>query len=102
MSDSRIGVSDTQRLVEWSAITAGSAYLGYWIGKKFDEADAPGRKLAVARGNTFNTIPAAEIENWKKAAQPVIDDWVKDVTAKGANGKALLESARSLIEKYSK
>ena len=36
LSDSRIGVSDTQRLVEWSAITAGSAYLGYWIGKKFD------------------------------------------------------------------
>jgi len=38
----------------------------------------------------------------KKAAQPVIDDWVKDVTAKGANGKALLDSARSLIQKYSK
>jgi len=36
LSDSRIGVSDTQRLVEWSAITAGSAYLGYWIGRKFD------------------------------------------------------------------
>ena len=78
------------------------AALSGWIGKKFDEADVPGRKRAVARGNTFNTIPAAEIENWKKAAQPVIDDWVKDVTAKGANGKALLESARSLIEKYSK
>lgn len=36
LSDSRVGVSDTQRLVELSAITAGSAYLGYWIGKKFD------------------------------------------------------------------
>ncbi len=35
-SESRICVSDTQRLVEWSAITAGSAYLGYWLGKKFD------------------------------------------------------------------
>jgi hypothetical protein len=31
-----MGVSDTQRLVEWSAITAGTAVLGYWIGKKFD------------------------------------------------------------------
>jgi hypothetical protein len=36
LSDSRIGVSDTQRLVEWSAITAGTAYLGYLIGRKFD------------------------------------------------------------------
>jgi len=69
-----------------------------WIGKVFGEADIPGRKLSEK--NTFNIITGAEIENWKKAAQPVIDDWVKDVTAKGANGKALLESARGLIDKY--
>jgi hypothetical protein len=36
LSDSRIGVSDGQRLAEWSAVTAGSAFLGYWIGKKLD------------------------------------------------------------------
>jgi len=36
LSDSRIGVSDSQRLAEWSAVTAGSALLGYWIGKKLD------------------------------------------------------------------
>jgi TRAP-type C4-dicarboxylate transport system substrate-binding protein len=70
------------------------------FGKAQGDADIPGRKLSEK--NTFNTIPAAEIENWKKAAQPVIDGWVSDVTAKGANGKALLESARSLIEKYRK
>ena len=46
--------------------------------------------------------PRPRSRNWKKAAQPVIDDWVKDVTAKGANGKALLDSARSLIDKYKK
>ena len=73
-----------------------------WVGRVFDEGDVPGRKLAVAQGNTFNMIPAAEIEKWKKAAQPVIDGWVKDVTANGANGKALLDSARGLIAKYNK
>ncbi len=36
LSDSRIGVSDTQRLAEWSLVTVGSAFLGYWIGKKLD------------------------------------------------------------------
>jgi hypothetical protein len=56
----------------------------------------------LSERNTFNTISSVELENWKKAAQPIIDDWVKDATAKGANGKALLDSARSLIEKYSK
>jgi hypothetical protein len=36
MSDSRIGVSDTQRVLEHSAITAGAAYLGYLIGRRLD------------------------------------------------------------------
>jgi hypothetical protein len=36
LSESRIGVSDAQRLAEWSAVTAGTAFLGYWIGKKLD------------------------------------------------------------------
>ncbi len=71
-----------------------------WVGKVFGEGDVPGRKLSEK--NTFNMISGAELESFKKAAQPVIDDWVKDVTAKGANGKALLESARALIDKYNK
>jgi phage-related tail fiber protein len=71
-----------------------------FFGKAQGDSDVPGRKLAEK--NPINTIPAAEIENWKKAAQPVIDDWVKDATAKGANGKALLDSARALIDKYNK
>jgi len=36
LSDSRIGVSDSQRPVERSAVTADTAVLGYWIGKNFD------------------------------------------------------------------
>ena len=31
--------------------------------------------------------------------QTVTDAWVADVTAKGANGKQLLDSARALIAK---
>jgi TRAP-type C4-dicarboxylate transport system substrate-binding protein len=71
-----------------------------FFGKAQGDADVPGRKLSEK--NPINTISAAEIENWKKAAQPVIDGWVSDVSAKGANGKTLLDSARSLIEKYRK
>ena len=71
-----------------------------WMGKTMGEADVPGRKMSEK--NTFNTIAGAELGSFEKAAQPVIDDWVKDVTAKGANGKALLDSARNLIEKYRK
>jgi hypothetical protein len=36
LSEARIGISDTQRMLEWSALTAGAAFLGYWLGKKLD------------------------------------------------------------------
>lgn len=88
--------ADLKKVIDANSGAATSA----WIGKVFGEADVPGRKLSEK--NTFNTIGGAELEAMKKAAQPVIDDWVKDVTAKGANGKALLDSARSLIQKYTK
>ena len=87
---------DMKKVIDANSGAEASAFFG----KAQGDADVPGRK--ASEKNTFNTISAAEIENWKKAAQPVIDDWVKDVTAKGANGKALLDSARSLIEKYNK
>jgi hypothetical protein len=48
LSDSRIGVSDTQRLLEWSAVTVGSSILGYWIGKKVDRRQAS--RVLPARG----------------------------------------------------
>jgi hypothetical protein len=42
LNDSRIGVSDTQRVLEWSAVTAGTAVLGYCIGKKLDRRQTSG------------------------------------------------------------
>jgi len=76
--------------------------LSAWIGKVFQEADAPGRKLAEARNNQFYTIPASELENWRKVSQPIVDEWIKEMGAKGHDGKALIESARSLIIKNTK
>jgi TRAP-type C4-dicarboxylate transport system substrate-binding protein len=70
------------------------------VGRVFREADTPGKNLSSR--NPINVIPAAEIQKWKTAAQPVIDGWVQEVSAKGADGKALLASARGLIAKHSK
>jgi len=72
------------------------------IGRIFHEADAPGRKLAEARNNQFYTVPAAELEQWRKTAQPIVDEWVKDISGKGHDGRALLESARALIAKHTR
>ena len=76
--------------------------LSAWIGKVFQDADAPGRKLAEARNNQFYTVPASELEQWRKTAQPIVDEWVRDVSGKGHDGKALLESARALIAKHTR
>lgn len=77
---------------------SGQAFSGE-VGKVFTAADAEGRKTIVSK-NQINVIPASELANWKKAGQPVVDQWIADVNAKGANGKALLASANALIAKH--
>ncbi len=78
------------------------AALSQHFGKTWDESKPKGRKPAVDRGNTFYTIPSSELANWEKATAGIYDEWVKDVTAKGSDGKALLQNARDLIKKYEK
>jgi TRAP-type transport system periplasmic protein len=70
------------------------------VGKTFLQADEIGKKLTDK--NTHNVIPASELQAWKKIGEGVTNEWVAEVTTKGANGKQLLDSARSLIAKYSK
>ncbi|TVT51743.1 MAG: TRAP transporter substrate-binding protein [Sedimenticola thiotaurini] len=71
------------------------------IGKVWDEADIPGREAAKKRGNQFNTIEGAELERWKVATQPVVDEWIKTANDQGLNGQQMYDDARMLVEKYS-
>ena len=71
-----------------------------WAGKTFDSFTAPARKIAVARGNTFNVLTDAEYKRWVKATEVVNQEWIKEVNSKGGNGKALLNDAKSLLKKY--
>ncbi len=68
------------------------------IGKAFLQADAEGKKTTAR--NTTNVIPKAELEKFQAAGQTVTDAWVSDITAKGSNGKQLLDGARALIAKH--
>ena len=78
------------------------AALAQQIGRIWDNSQAAGRKAARDRGNTFYTIPAAELDNWQKASAPLYDEWMADMDKRGANGKALLAEARELLNKYKK
>ncbi|MEY3264125.1 MAG: hypothetical protein RL717_1602 [Pseudomonadota bacterium] len=71
------------------------AELSAWVGKTFTEDSHPGRRSAEERKNNFYTLPTAELRRWEKATAAVTEEWVKDITAKGLDGKRLLEEARA-------
>ena len=71
------------------------AALSKTMGAQWDASAPPARKIAVDRGNTFYVIPASELENWQKATANLPDEWVKDVSAKGQDGKMLLRPRRT-------
>ncbi|MBI2355069.1 MAG: TRAP transporter substrate-binding protein [Deltaproteobacteria bacterium] len=71
-----------------------------WVGKTFDSFTTTARKIAVDRHNTFNVLTDAEYSRWVKATEAVDDEWMKEVAAKGGNGKALLNDAKALLKKY--
>jgi TRAP-type C4-dicarboxylate transport system substrate-binding protein len=78
------------------------AALSQQIGKIWDDSQDAGRKAAQEHGNTFYTVPAAELENWVKASAVLYDDWVADMDKRGRPGKLMLAEARELLAKYRK
>lgn len=72
-----------------------------FAGDTQEASDGPARALAEGRGNNIVTVAGADVEAWKSAAEPVIAGWVADMDSKGIDGQALLDEARSLIDKYS-
>ena len=64
------------------------------------DMDPGARKIAEDAGNTITVLDQAEVDRWKEAAQPVVDQWTADMDAKGIDGTALIETAKSLIEKH--
>jgi len=64
------------------------------VGRVFAEARSGGRQAAQARKNNFATITPDEYQRWVKASEGVAEQWVKEVTAQGHDGRRLLKEAR--------
>jgi TRAP-type transport system periplasmic protein len=71
-----------------------------WAGRAMDGGDKIGLKKAKGKGN--NIITVKNVDDWKKAAQPVVDKWIADMKAKGIDGAALVEEAKALVAKHTK
>lgn len=80
-----------------SGMTQARVFGADWV-----KMDVPGQKLAKKLGNEISTLSAADRAVWEKMSQPVIDDWIKEVSAKGIDGKGLIAAARAAVAKYSK
>jgi TRAP-type C4-dicarboxylate transport system substrate-binding protein len=91
--------ADLKKVIDANSGAAVSAWAG---GTGFDKVVSANHKLAADRGNALKKLDAAEYQRWIKASELVDDEWVKEVSAKGANGKALLDEARALIQQYDK
>lgn len=71
-------------------------------GRMWDAEGVTVTEMVRGRGNTITTISVEEAARWRKATEPVIDAWVKQMKEKGADGGKLLETARGLLTKYEK
>lgn len=78
------------------------AALSAQLGKTYDESQAPARKVAEERKNEIYVLTEAETDNWIKASAPIYDSWTADVEKKGLPGKAMVQEARDLVQKYTK
>lgn len=72
------------------------------FGRLQGDADVPARKRIVEAGVKINPIPADELNRWRKATESLDDQWAAAVSAKGQDGKALLQAARDLVKKHTK
>jgi len=71
-----------------------------WLGKLQGAGDPAGRKTASDRGNTIYTLGTGEAQEFRRASRAIEMEWVDDMNKRGFDGKKLLSSARTLIDKH--
>jgi TRAP-type C4-dicarboxylate transport system substrate-binding protein len=73
-----------------------------WLGRVQQAGDLAGRKAAKDRGNTIFTVSAAEAQEFRRRSRQIEVEWVEDMNKRGHDGRKLLDTARSLIEKHTR
>lgn len=76
-----------------------------WIekhGKAWDESDLEGKEFTLSLRNEIISLPDEEHERWRKAVEPVIDEYISEIEKKGVFGKESIEILKRLIGEESK
>ena len=72
-----------------------------WIpkhGKAWDSSDAAGKKYLLKKGGKLITLSKTEQARWKKAASPVITNYINQMKKKGINGKEIVDYIESMLK----
>jgi hypothetical protein len=56
--------------------------------------------LARERGDAVTVLPPKEVLRWRRATEPVIAAWLKQMKERRIDGDKLLADIRELLEKY--
>src|SRR5579872_3438161 len=56
--------------------------------------------IVGGRGDPINVLSAEDIISWRKATEPVIGSWLKEMRARKIDGADLIASANTLLAKY--
>jgi len=73
-----------------------------YTGKVHNDAEIDGIQYGKKVNYTFITLSREEGARWDKAIEPLFNEYVKAMEAKGLPGREALEYRRQLIEKYGK
>ena len=76
-----------------------------WIevhGKAWDQLDAEGREYSLSLGNKIVSLTAEENVIWQKAASPIIEEYIKEVSGKGLPAQKAVDEVKSLIKQFGK
>lgn len=76
-----------------------------WVdvhGKKWDELDGEGRSYTKEKGNAIIKLAPEENAKWVAAVQGIINDYIKEVKAKGLPGDKAVAELKKLIAEYGK
>ncbi|MGE0876869.1 MAG: TRAP transporter substrate-binding protein [Burkholderiales bacterium] len=77
----------------------GYEHLARFAGESWDKADKLGLEGLKKAGVPVVNAPQALVDEVRKRSAPIIDDWIKQASAKGVNGKAVLDEFRAELKK---
>jgi TRAP-type C4-dicarboxylate transport system substrate-binding protein len=87
--------SDIQAIIDQMSVEYVEKFAKMW-----DEIDKAGKDLLIKRGNKIITLSAEEQARWAEKAKPLIEDYIKNMKAKGLPGEEAIKFINDYLKPY--